>query len=399
MPENQKGANDWYIYARPRSFDDVVLPTPFKRYLDKCVKEDEWPRATLLLGKYGTGKTTVAQIMAAYMCSRKVENGQLDWENDPTCVSIKEERWDRDVILLDGTQLSADDIRTKLEQFLSTPSFRDRRKCIILDETQDLSNQAVKALLKVAEGYRKGYHVIFTAMSKLPKEGKALESRCKKWNLPQLEVKDIYQYLGKVCQDQGMTKDASVPKEFYTKGLEFIAQNCDYSLRTAINFLEQSYKGLIFTPDEIKSNFNIVTYEDTLASIKLLAKGAVDDPVVFDTIVCKEKEDKFNLFYKIIGDAEVYRVFGHYHEDDEKWKDRDLAELSSAPYFEWVRDSYVELAKLGGVYVKQGDYLILLSRLVERIRKAKETCPPEMGRALGEAIQEESKKTRRRVVS
>ena len=359
---------DWITSERPKSFDEIIMPKAMKTAMDKYVKSDEWPKATLITGKFGSGKTTIAQVMAAYMASRKVESGRLDWDSDPTCLAIKNETWDRDVILLDGTQLSADDVRLKIESFLATPSFRDKRKVIIMDELQDLSSQAVKALLKVSESSRKGYHLIFTAMSKLPKEGGALESRCQKWKLPLPTVTEIYTYLGKMCVRLELTKEPGVPKEFFGKGLEFISQNCQYSFREALNLLEQCFDGMVFTPEEIKSNFNIVTYEDTLATVKHLCYGRIDEPEVFDTIVCKDKEDKFNLFYKIIGDAEVYRVFGRYHMDDEKWKDRELKELSGGPYFDLVRDTYMEIARLGGTYVKQGDYLILMSRIIDKIK-------------------------------
>ena len=96
------------IAYRPKTLDEVRGQDQIVRDLKRRQKEDVWPKAMLFQGPFGTGKTTLAQIVAAMMeaCDKK---GNPDW-NHPSNKSILRETFDRDVERVDGSQFSKADL-------------------------------------------------------------------------------------------------------------------------------------------------------------------------------------------------------------------------------------------------------------------------------------------------
>ncbi len=152
---------------------------------------------------------------------------------------------------------------------------------LIIDEAQALTPKGISVLLKVLESPRKGQYTILTAMDKLQgSAAKAMESRCKKWNMRTPSPVEIYGGLADFVKTHNDLIDLKeAPVDFWTNGLKLIADNAEGSFRKALQLLEQCYKGRLFELNEIKQTFDLTTQEDIYTLLADLSHGRGDTPI------------------------------------------------------------------------------------------------------------------------
>ena len=396
MSEKIVEYDDWYITDAPRQLKDVFGQKTITEYIKDEQTSGKWDKSMMFTGQFGSGKTVLAKIAAkSIACKNKNEKGE-PCDNCPTCNAVNNETWDRDVIYIDAESASAQDVRNIVEQNMLTPAIRDAAKVFIVDETQALSKEGVEAFLIATSSPKRNVFFFFTAMNKLqgPKAG-ALESRCKKWKLRVPTNDEIYLYLAEICKKKELTKDKTIPREFFGEGLKFIAENCQSSFRIGIQMLQQCYKGKIFDIGTIKETFEIVSYEDTAKALSELAHGQITDNI-FNIIIGNEYQDKFPLLLNIIGDARTYSAFGKLsNEEENKWKEKTPATLSQGKYFDLIEFTFRSLGE--NAYIRRGDWKIAIGNLVEEIKIGeKEEIPTE---GVTATASEEKKVVRRRNAS
>ncbi|MCA1807778.1 MAG: AAA family ATPase, partial [Actinobacteria bacterium] len=150
--------SQWTISRRPQTLDQMYGLENIKRYFYERAKTEDWPKAVLLRGQFGNGKTTTAKILAAMMVAQeKDRKGNPLW-TCPSTKAILEERYDRDVMLIDGGQSSKSEVIDQIREFIATPPMFDKRKVIIIEEVQELSTAARNSLLKTLEHPREKIH-------------------------------------------------------------------------------------------------------------------------------------------------------------------------------------------------------------------------------------------------
>ena len=138
-----------YRRHRPRTFDDVVGQEHVVRTLRNAVEQGKVHHAYLFIGSRGTGKTSMAKILAA---SLNCDRGPTT-EPDGTCDSCRaiHNATSLDVIEMDAaSNNSVDDIRDLREKVAYAP-VSGRYKVYILDEAHMLTTQAWNAFLKTLE--------------------------------------------------------------------------------------------------------------------------------------------------------------------------------------------------------------------------------------------------------
>ena len=378
MSENEEKKitfGDWYIINSPKTLDDIYGQDTIVKSLKSMQKSGVFSKSTFFQGQFGSGKTALAKILAkSIACKHKNENGE-PCNECPTCKAVDDETFNRDVIYMNAEEMGAQDVRDQLENILKFPATRDAAKVIIVDETQALSKEAVEAFLSATQSPRKGFYFIFTAMDKLKgaKSG-ALQSRCKTWKMKMPTHQEVYMYLASICKKMGLTKETTIPKEFFGEGLQFIAENSEYSFRKAIQYLEQCYTGRIFTKDEIKTTFDIVSTEDAIKALIDIANGN-KSKLAWDAINGNDYQDKFPLMMSIIGDAYAIETFGtEYVENEELWKWKDKQVLSNAKYFDELCKGFMELASKA--YISRGEWKIVCTRILEKSGHLVEDTPP-----------------------
>jgi DNA polymerase-3 subunit gamma/tau len=367
MPNNLD-FGDWYIKFAPHTFDEVYGQDIIVNYFKGKIKTNTWDKSTLFQGNFGSGKTVLAKILAKHIaCKNKDINGN-PCNTCPTCNAIDKETFDRDVIYLNGEQMSAGQIDSILDATLSAPAIRDAAKVFIVDETQGLSPAAVQRFLSATQSPKNKVFFIFTAMSKLQgKNPGALQSRCKQWKMKVPTNDEIYLYLASIAKTHELIKDASVPKEFWGDGLKFLAENSESSFRKALQMLQQCYEGKIFDIKTIRETFDIVSYDNAAGILADIANGKINKRI-WDSILGDDYQDKFGLISKIMGDASTIRAFGNkYIEDSEKWKWSNPQAIANGHYFEELRSAILKLGERA--YIRRGDWQMVMSSIIEKIKQ------------------------------
>jgi DNA polymerase III subunit gamma/tau len=223
-----------YRKHRPRSFADVVGQEPVVRTLRHAVERDNVHHAYLFVGSRGTGKTSMAKILASCLnCERgpTVEPcGQCD-----SCRSIASAT-SLDVIEMDAaSNNSVDDIRELRESVVFAP-VSGRHKVYILDEAHMLSQAAWNAFLKTLE--EPPPHTVFVlATTEAAKVPATVVDRCHRFDFHRPTVEQIASVLSRAA----VSESIEIPPE----ALAAIARSATGSFRDALGTLEQlvTYSG------------------------------------------------------------------------------------------------------------------------------------------------------------
>jgi DNA polymerase-3 subunit gamma/tau len=223
-----------YRRHRPRTFSDVVGQEPVVRTLRNAVERGKVHHAYLFVGSRGTGKTSMAKILAACLnCERgpTVEPcGQCE-----SCVAIARAS-SLDVIEMDAaSNNSVDDIRELRESVAYAP-VSGRRKVYILDEAHMLSTAAWNAFLKTLEEPPPNT-VFVLATTEAGKVPATVVDRCHRFDFQRPTVEQLASVVRRAAQAEGI--------EIPPAAVAAIARAATGSFRDALGTLEQlvTYSG------------------------------------------------------------------------------------------------------------------------------------------------------------
>ena len=213
---------------RPQTFEAVIGQPHVTTALQNAVRRNRVAHAYLLSGIRGTGKTTLARILAKGLNCLDPQAAPCD--RCDVCREIAEGR-SVDVIEIDGaSNTGVDDVRELREMAKHLP-MRGRRKVYIIDEAHMLSNAAFNALLKILE--EPPPHLVFIlATTDAHKMPQTILSRCQHFVLRRLNRSEIIAQLARVAEARGIAADAS--------GLALIAKAAEGSMRDALTLLDQA---------------------------------------------------------------------------------------------------------------------------------------------------------------
>ena len=257
-----------YRRHRPRTFADVVGQDHVVRTLRNAVMQDKVHHAYLFVGSRGTGKTSMAKILAA--C--------LNCEQGPTvepcgrcdsCVSIAAAN-SLDVIEMDAaSNNSVDDIRDLRESVVYAP-VSGRHKVYILDEAHMLSTQAWNAFLKTLEEPPPNT-VFVLATTEAAKVLPTVVDRCHRFDFARPTVEQLASVVKRVAQAEriAIAPDAVV----------LLARHATGSFRDALGTLEQLVTYAGSDPDDASGASLHIATEDVLAVL-----GVADADMLFDAI-------------------------------------------------------------------------------------------------------------------
>ena len=231
-----------YRRHRPRTFADVVGQEHVVRTLRNALLQERVHHAYLFVGSRGTGKTSMAKILAA---SLNCVNGPTD-EPCGVCDSCRSiaDATSLDVIEMDAaSNNSVDDIRDLREKVAYAP-VSGRHKVYILDEAHMLSTAAWNAFLKTLE--EPPPHTIFVlATTEANKVLPTVVDRCHRFDFARPTQQQIAGVLRRVADVEGI----EIPDE----AAALIARSATGSFRDALGTLEQlvAYSGAAVTLDDV----------------------------------------------------------------------------------------------------------------------------------------------------
>lgn len=368
--------SQWTISKRPKTLDEMHGLENIKRYFYERARTEDWPKATLLRGQFGNGKTTTAKIIAAMMVAQeKDRKGNPMW-TCPSTKAILEERYDRDVILIDGGQSGKAEVIDTIREFIATPPMFDKRKVIIIEEVQELSTAARNSLLKTLEHPREKIHFILLSMEYGGASGFA--SRCVPFNFKKQSTKDIMLYLKSVMEGEGIWDDESIPQEFKFQGLGTIAQTSDGSLRQALQVLELCISGQYFTAQEIEDNLGFMS-EATI--IQLLMQLLDGDDSLWAGLVKYDPFEFFAIAFKIISDAQMYALSGFLADESNQFFVQNTKRVAGHPGLSKLIETFTVLAPLSKPFLRKSEMLVHFGLLLQEMkalkapRKLEETPP------------------------
>lgn len=217
-----------YSLYRPKNFEEVVGQKLITSNLKTAIKTSKIAHAYLFCGTRGTGKTSLARIMArALNCQNKIDSNPCN--QCPSCKGILDSSL-LDVLEIDAaSNNSVEDIRRICDECNFTPTFC-KYKVYIIDEVHMLSGSAFNALLKTLE--EPPEHVIFIMATTEPARIPAtILSRCQRYDLATIEDDEMKKRLKYIADQNNIKADDSA--------LDTLCQLGRGSMRDAISLLSQ----------------------------------------------------------------------------------------------------------------------------------------------------------------
>ncbi|MCB2231295.1 DNA polymerase III subunit gamma/tau [bacterium] len=213
---------------RPQTFDEVVAQEHVTRTLRNAVKNNKIGSGYLFCGPRGTGKTTVARLLAkAINC----KEGPTD-QPCGTCTACTEitAGSSMDVLEIDAaSNTGVDDVRQLRENVRYLPT-SGLKRIYIIDEVHRLSGSAFDALLKTLE--EPPSHVVFIFATTEPvKVPDTIHSRTQRFDFRRVSVDDVTRHLSAIAQKEGFAAEEAA--------LKLIARKGDGSVRDSLSLLDQ----------------------------------------------------------------------------------------------------------------------------------------------------------------
>ncbi|WP_270525416.1 DNA polymerase III subunit gamma/tau [Longibaculum muris] len=248
-----------YRVYRPQRFEDVAGQEHIITTLRHAVEENKIAHAYLFCGPRGTGKTTIAKLLA------KAINCTGDIKPCDECENCKEITLGShpDVIEIDAASNNGvDEVRSLIEKVKYAPT-QGKYKVYIIDEVHMMSTGAFNALLKTLE--EPPAHVVFILATTEPhKILPTIISRCQRFDFTKLSMLDIVNRMKKVITEEHYQCD--------DEALEMIAKLADGGMRDALSILEQclAFNDQHLTIQDVNQIYGIVSLENKIDFIKIL---------------------------------------------------------------------------------------------------------------------------------
>lgn len=226
-----------YRKYRPTKLADVIGQPQVTDILAAMAKTGQFAHSYLFTGQRGTGKTTVARILAHLI-------NQLDYEDGAVSQHV-------DIIEIDAaSNNSVDDIRN-LRDSINLAPMQCPYKVYIIDEFHMLSKAAFNALLKTIEEPPR--HAIFIlATTELQKVPATILSRVQRYQFRTVAPDVLAKHLRKICTSERITIDDAA--------LQLIAEQGGGSVRDSITILDQmASSGQAITCDQVEHTLGLIT--------------------------------------------------------------------------------------------------------------------------------------------
>jgi DNA polymerase-3 subunit gamma/tau len=214
---------------RPQRFEEVVGQAHVKLTIKNAIAQQRIAHAYIFSGPRGTGKTTMARILAM----------ALNWEGGPSASPDPDSQVCKeiaagsslDVVEIDAASNRGIDSIRELRESVKYRPVRDRYKVFIIDEAHQITTDAFNALLKTLEE-PPGWTVFVLCTTEPQAIPATIASRCQSFAFQSVELQEVIQHLAKICASEGVAADADA--------LTAVALAGDGSVRDSLSTLDQA---------------------------------------------------------------------------------------------------------------------------------------------------------------
>ena len=255
-----------YQKYRSQSFDELVGQEYVVRAIRNAVKENKVGHAYLFCGPRGTGKTSMARLLArAVNCSHPESAPCNECDNCKAAI----EGSHPDIIEINAAnETHVEDIRDLIDRARLSPMM-GKHKIYIIDEVHQLSSSAASALLKTLE--EPPEHVIFILATTDPQKLlKTIISRCQRFDFSKVDAAKIQNHLLGIAEKEGFTLEPEAALK--------IAELADGGMRDSLSILEQAraYGAGEITESTIDSIFGLASSGEKIALLEDIFNGNLE---------------------------------------------------------------------------------------------------------------------------
>lgn len=218
-----------YRSYRPQSFLDVVGQEHIVSTLQRALEQEKVSHAYLFCGPRGTGKTSMARLLAKALLQEAGPRSDFDPESEASQAVAKGVH--PDVFELDAaSRTGVDSVREEIINKVNLAPSQGAYKIYIIDEVHMLTTAAFNALLKTLE--EPPSHVVFILCTTDPqKVPETIVSRCQRFEFSPFSLEDLSSRLAYVCDQEKISYDKAA--------LELVALHAAGGMRDALSSLEQ----------------------------------------------------------------------------------------------------------------------------------------------------------------
>ncbi len=280
-----------YRKYRPSNFDEVIGQDVIKKTIVNEINNNKVSHAYLFCGPRGTGKTSIAKLIAKLINCENQNNG-IPCEQCQSCLSHKN---NVDIIEIDAASNNGVDEIRELRNKVNLLPANSKYKIYIIDEVHMLSIGAFNALLKTLE--EPPAHVVFilatTEINKIPI---TIVSRCQRFDFNKISIKKIFERLKKISEKENI--------KITDEALEEISSLTDGGLRDAIGLLD---KAIAYTNDEITAEIiHEINYSVTKSDIKKVVTCVYENNIKEYIELIDSLDDKGKDLNKLVDEMMLY---------------------------------------------------------------------------------------------
>ena len=221
-----------YRKYRPQKFSEIIGQENVVRTITNAIASDTVSHAYIFFGPRGSGKTTIARLLAKAVNCQNRKRGEFEPCNKcSSCLEINDGKA-TDLVEIDAaSHRGIDDVKELNDSLKFAPS-KLKYKVFIIDECHQLSKDAVNALLKTLEEPPQ-YAIFILATTEIHKMIPTIISRCQRFDFRKLTLSEIVTKLEIIAKKENIKIDKNA--------LELIASNSGGSLRDAESLLDQVF--------------------------------------------------------------------------------------------------------------------------------------------------------------